>query len=132
MCIRVHSNCGEHLDACCFLRAVSQRQSHLSVSERLGGVRTEAQLGSEHSLTLETSTLTNEQMVVVTLRMKQKMVSKSGHRLGEKMSLPGEAVCRHQKFQNPSALTYCRLTISQIEHCFPFVRSHHRQSSHAI
>jgi hypothetical protein len=37
------------------------------MGEGLGGMGTEGQLGAEHSLALQTCTLTYEQMIVVTL-----------------------------------------------------------------
>lgn len=64
---RIVTNGAQDFDSRCLLRAIGQRQSHFTMGERVGRVRTEGQLGTEHSLTLQSSTLSDEQMIVIAL-----------------------------------------------------------------
>lgn len=70
---RISEHSGQYFDTHSLLRPVSQGQSELAMSEGLGGVRSEGKLGAEHSLALQTSALTDEQMVVVALEKRRKM-----------------------------------------------------------
>ena len=68
VCLRIFADSAEDLDGRRFLRPVGQRQRHLAVSKRVRRVWAERQFGPKHGLSLQTRSLPDEQMVVVTLQ----------------------------------------------------------------
>ena len=68
VCLRVSSDLRDDLDACGLIAAVCHVAGQLLVGEGVGGVRPEGELRPEDGLALQPRSLSDEQVVEVTLK----------------------------------------------------------------